>query len=128
MLVSRAAEVALAVLPLLDPKGPGPDARGRGTRELSEEARVPCPFLAKVFQRLVDRGLVRSKRGRAGGFLLGRPAKEITLADVILALDGADDLETAFPSLPGPAGRALEAPRRAFLDVLRRTSVEDLRR
>jgi Rrf2 family protein len=124
MFFSRAQEVALATVPLLDPRGPA--APGRGVKELAEHARVPAPFLAKVLGRLVDRGLLRSKRGRTGGFVLGRPAVEITLADVVLALDRRDNLEAAFPEPPGAAAHLLAPVRRDFLERLRATRVSDL--
>ncbi len=126
MLLSRAAQVALAVLPLLDPSGPS--GRGHGVRELAEKSGLPAPFVAKVLQRLADRGLLRSKRGRAGGFLLGRPAAEMTVADVVLALAGKDDLQAAFPAPAGPAGRLLAPAREMTLHLLDRTSLRDLAR
>jgi Rrf2 family transcriptional regulator, iron-sulfur cluster assembly transcription factor len=121
---SRAQEVALAALPLLDPRGPA--GKGRGVRDLAAAAQVPAPFLAKVLGRLVDRGLLRSRRGRTGGFVLGRPADEITLADVVLALERKDDLESAFPEPPGGAARRLAPVRRGFLEILRATRLADL--
>jgi Rrf2 family protein len=124
MFLSRAQEVALAALPLLD--GRGPVAKGRGVKDLAAEAKVPAPFLAKVLQRLVDRGLLRSKRGRAGGFVLGRPASEITLADVVLALEGKDDLDAAFPPMMGPAENVLGPARRRVLEALNTTTLEML--
>ena len=124
MFLSRAQEVALAALPLLDARGPG--AKGRGVRELADEAKLPAPYLAKVLQRLVDRGLLRSKRGRSGGFVLGRPASEITLADVVLALEGKDDLEAAFPPMPGPVENVLGPARRRVLETLRTSTLEKL--
>lgn len=124
MFFSRAQEVALAALPLLDPRGPA--GRGRGVKDLAAGSGVPAPFLAKVLGRLVDRGLLRSRRGRTGGFVLGRPAGEITLADVVLALEKKGDLEGAFPDPPGAAARLLAPVRRAFLEALRKTSLADL--
>lgn len=124
MFFSRAQEVALAVLPLLDPRGP--TAPGRGVRDLAAAAAVPAPFLAKVLARLVDRGLLRSRRGRTGGYVLGRPAAEITLADVVLAFEKKGDLETAFPEPPGAASRLLAPVRRDFLERLRATRLASL--
>jgi Rrf2 family protein len=121
---SRAQEVALAALPLLDPRGPS--APGRGVKDLAAAARVPAPFLSKVLGRLADRGLLKSRRGRTGGFVLGRPAAEITLADVVLALEKRDDLEAAFPEPPGAAARLLAPVRRDFLERLRATRLADL--
>jgi Rrf2 family protein len=124
MFFSRAQEVALAALPLLDPRGPA--APGRGVKELAAAAGLPAPFLSKVLGRLVDRGLLRSKRGRAGGFVLGRPADEITLADVVLALQKKGDLDAAFPEPPGAVSRLLVGVRRDFLQRLRATRLADL--
>lgn len=124
MFFSRAQEVALVVLPLLDPLGPA--GKGRGVKDLAAGAGVPAPFLAKVLGRLVDRGLLRSRRGRSGGFVLGRPADEITLADVVLALGKKDDLEAAFPEPPGAPARLLAPVRRDFLETLKATRLADL--
>jgi Rrf2 family iron-sulfur cluster assembly transcriptional regulator len=57
-------------------------------REVSAAQDVPESFLAKIFQNLVHAGLVVSYRGARGGFALARPASQITLADVIEAVDG----------------------------------------
>jgi Rrf2 family protein len=124
MFFSRAQEVALAALPLLDPRGPA--GRGRGVKDLAATSGVPGPFLAKVLGRLVDRGLLRSKRGRTGGFVLGRPADEITLADVVLALERKGELEAAFPEPSGGTARLLAPVRRDFLERLRATRLSGL--
>ena len=124
MILSRAAEVALAALPLLS--APGAHAKGRGAKELAEAAGVPAPFLAQVLKRLAHRGLLRSKRGRAGGFVLGRPNTEITVADVVLALDGRDELDAAFPPLRGPAGVLLGPVRDRAFALMRGTTLADL--
>ena len=124
MFFSRAQEVALATLPLLDRRGPGGD--GRGVKDLADAAGVPAPFLAKVLGRLADRGLLRSKRGRKGGFVLGRPAAEITLADVVLALERKGDLEAAFRAPAGAAEPLFTRLRRDFLATLRGTRLSDL--
>jgi Rrf2 family protein len=121
---TRAQEIALAALPLLDPRGP--QGKGRGVIAIAHAAAVPAPFLSKVLGRLVDRGLLRSKRGRGGGFVLGRPASDITLADIALALERRDDLERAFPPVAGPIGAILAPTRRDFLERLQRTRLSDL--
>lgn len=124
MFFTRAQEIALAALPLLDPRGAS--GIGRGVTALAGAAGVPAPFLAKVLGRLADRGLLRSRRGRGGGFVLGRPASEITLADIALALDRRDGLDRAFPPVAGPAGEVLEPARKDFLERLQRTCLSDL--
>lgn len=124
MFFTRAQEIALLALPLLDPKGP--HGRGLGVTAIAQAAGVPAPFLSKVLGRLVDRGLLRSRRGRGGGFVLGRPASDISLADVALALDRRDGLESAFPPVAGPVGSLLAPAREVFLEHLRRTRLSDL--
>src|SRR5512147_2407523 len=49
---------------------------------------VPPRFLAKIFQALAKAGIVKSHRGAKGGFSLARPAGEITVRDVIEAIEG----------------------------------------
>ncbi len=57
-------------------------------REVSSAVDVPLALLAKIFQHLNKTGLVRSYRGAGGGFQLGRPAKDISLLEIIEAVDG----------------------------------------
>lgn len=49
---------------------------------------VPPRFLAKIFQALAKAGVVKSHRGAKGGFSLARPASEITIRDVVEAIEG----------------------------------------
>jgi len=49
---------------------------------------IPVKFLETILTQLRRAGLVRSQRGPDGGFWLARPAEEITLADIIRAIDG----------------------------------------
>jgi Rrf2 family iron-sulfur cluster assembly transcriptional regulator len=57
-------------------------------RDVGREQNVPESFLAKIFQSLVHAGLVVSQRGARGGFALARPADQITVAQVVQAIDG----------------------------------------
>ncbi|HAS52909.1 MAG: hypothetical protein A2X56_12865 [Nitrospirae bacterium GWC2_57_13] len=56
--------------------------------EISEEYKIPRSFLAKILQKLVKAKLIRSYRGVKGGFSLARPAKEISMLDVLEAIEG----------------------------------------
>lgn len=56
--------------------------------EIAEKACVPRKFLEQILLDLKRRGIVRSLRGRQGGYLLGRPPKEISFADIIRQTDG----------------------------------------
>jgi Rrf2 family iron-sulfur cluster assembly transcriptional regulator len=56
--------------------------------EIAESAEVPKSFLAKIFQSFAKVGLVTSYRGTGGGFVLARPASQITLREVVEAVEG----------------------------------------
>jgi Rrf2 family transcriptional regulator, iron-sulfur cluster assembly transcription factor len=56
--------------------------------EIAAAAEVPQTFLAKIFQSFAKLGLVTSSRGTGGGFLLARPASQITLREVVEAVEG----------------------------------------
>lgn len=56
--------------------------------EISEEAKIPRSFLAKILQKLVKAKIVRSYRGVNGGFSLVKPARDITVLDVLNAIEG----------------------------------------
>jgi Rrf2 family protein len=49
---------------------------------------LPRDFIAKIFQKLVRAGLLRSAKGRGGGFALARPQHEIRLIDIVEAIEG----------------------------------------
>lgn len=65
------------------------DAEGPTTvRRIAERTGLPQPYLEQILLALKGAGLVRSKRGVGGGYILARPPGEITLAAVIRAVDG----------------------------------------
>jgi Rrf2 family protein len=58
------------------------------TAAIAEAENIPHPFLTKVISRLVTGGLVFTSRGMGGGVELARSPEEITLLEVIEAMDG----------------------------------------
>ncbi len=56
--------------------------------ELASETRVPLPTTQKLMGQLAASGLLTSARGASGGFALARPAAEISLADIVEAVEG----------------------------------------
>jgi Rrf2 family protein len=56
--------------------------------QVARAQQIPVKFLETILTQLRRAGLVRSQRGPDGGFWLARPADEITLADIIRAIDG----------------------------------------
>ena len=60
----------------------------RSTQRIAERTGIPLPTVAKLMKNLNRAGLVASTRGAGGGYALGRPPKEISVADVIQAVEG----------------------------------------
>jgi Rrf2 family protein len=57
-------------------------------RDIAERTGLPQPYLEQILLALKGAGLVRSKRGVGGGYVLARPADQIGLADILSAVDG----------------------------------------
>lgn len=62
--------------------------RPTSVKEIAERTALPQPYLEQILLAVKGAGLVRSKRGVGGGYVLARPPEEITLADIIAAVDG----------------------------------------
>ncbi len=57
-------------------------------RDIAERTGLPQPYLEQILLALKGAGLVRSKRGVGGGYVLARPPAQITLAHIVSAVDG----------------------------------------
>ncbi|MFZ9628330.1 MAG: RrF2 family transcriptional regulator [Ilumatobacteraceae bacterium] len=57
-------------------------------RDIAERTAIPQPYLEQILLSLKGAGLVRSKRGVGGGYVLARPAAEIRLSEILSAVDG----------------------------------------
>jgi len=57
-------------------------------KDLADRNNIPVKFLEQIFLTLRNAGVVRSQVGAHGGYMLSRPAEEITLGQVIRTLDG----------------------------------------
>jgi len=82
------------------------------TQQIAELTRVPAPFLAKVLQGLARGGIVKSRRGLGGGFTLARSPEEITVLDVINAVDPLQRIKTCPLGLSEHAGTLCPLHRR----------------
>ena len=76
--------------------------------ELSGETGVPLPTAQKLMGQLAGAGLLTSVRGAGGGFALARPAAEISLADIVEAVEGPIAM-TVCSGHEGPSDCALDA-------------------
>jgi Rrf2 family protein len=84
-MISQKAKYALRALAAL--------ARAEAKRpmliaEIAEQQKIPKKFLEQILLDLKHRGLVMSKRGKEGGYLLLRPPHEITFGEVLRMIDG----------------------------------------
>src|SRR5438445_166971 len=64
------------------------DVAQTSAREIAGNYNIPIELMAKVLQRLVRTRLLVSTQGTRGGYALARPSTAISVADVILAIDG----------------------------------------
>ena len=62
--------------------------RPTSVKEIAERTNLPQPYLEQILLAVKGAGLVRSKRGVGGGYVLARPPAEITLAQILAAVDG----------------------------------------
>lgn len=91
-----AAELAAEAAGARPPQNGSPDDGPEGpaarawvkTESVAAAQNMPLPFLLNILAELRTAGLVQSRRGVDGGYRLARPPAEITVADVIRAVDG----------------------------------------
>jgi Rrf2 family protein len=83
--LSKKADYALIAMKHLALR---PDQAASSAREIAEQYDIPVELMAKVLQRLAREGLLASHQGTRGGYQLSRPPANISVADVIQAVDG----------------------------------------
>ena len=85
VLFSRQCEYALQAVMYIALK---PDGERTSIKELTKQIGIPYHFLAKILQNLTYKGLLISQKGPTGGFALAKSPKEISLIDIVEAVDG----------------------------------------
>ena len=65
----------------------GQEGKARTTEDIAKATKVPQPYLVKVLQNLVEKGLVRSQRGVGGGIALVKEPGDVTILEVVNAVD-----------------------------------------
>ena len=81
----------LALMSIARRRNGNGDAHGITAGEIAATTGVPVEYLRKIMQRLTHARIVRSERGRAGGFRLRRPASRVNLLQVVEAIEGPVD-------------------------------------
>jgi len=85
MQITRQADYAVRAVLYLARVG---NAERSATSTVAKEQNIPPSFLAKIISQLSIAGLLHTSRGARGGVTLAREAKDITLLEVIEAIDG----------------------------------------
>ena len=67
------------------------------TSQIAQKQKIPPSFLAKIVSQLSVAGVVQTSRGARGGVTLARPSNDITLLEVIEAIDGPITLNECVP-------------------------------
>ena len=126
--VSRKVDYALrAVIHLANEEA---HDRACSVGEIAARERVPRQFLEKIVQQLIHKGLVRSRRGPHGGYVLGRSADQMTFRDVIEAVEGPISLNVCVGEHPdcfllGACGmnRVWAEGQRRVMDLFENTTI-----
>lgn len=129
MLFSQSCKYAIRALVHLSIKRDDPHL----SREIAGEIQVPEHFLAKILQDLARHHLLDSFKGRGGGFRLARPPEQISLGEIVLAVDGNGLTENCLLGLPNcsadspcPLHDWWTLQRREIKEVLEGQSLADL--
>jgi Rrf2 family transcriptional regulator, cysteine metabolism repressor len=65
-----------------------PNARPLRIDEIAERESIPANYLVQILIELKSKGLIQSRRGKAGGYMLAKSPREITVGDVLRAIQG----------------------------------------
>lgn len=84
MRLSKLADYAVVILSALALR---PESQHAATK-LADYTRLPVPTVAKVLKRMAKANIVYASRGAAGGYRLTKPATEVTIAEIVEAIDG----------------------------------------
>jgi Rrf2 family iron-sulfur cluster assembly transcriptional regulator len=130
MIYSRSTEYAIRAFVNL---AQVPEGKYAMVRQIAEQEKIPAHFLAKILQLLARKGLLRSSKGPTGGFCLRLSAKEISLIQLVEALDGLTDYQKCVSGLSecndeAPCGMhdSWKTLRSRIMDYLEHTTIADV--
>ncbi|MAO63808.1 MAG: hypothetical protein CL666_02285 [Balneola sp.] len=86
---------------------------------LSKSLNCPTAYLSQVLAKLKEPGILKSQRGLNGGVYLARPVSDITMMDVIAAIDGTEFFDKCFMGIEG-CGHIEPCPFHEFWSVERK--------
>ncbi len=130
MQISRRVDYALRAAIYLANQAPGVAV---SVTEISDKADIPRKFLEKIIQDMIHAGLVISRRGSHGGYLLNRSPREISFQDVMESVEGPISLNICVPhsNLCGVSARCgmlhvFAEGQRRLIDLFATTKLADL--
>ena len=126
-MISQAVEYSLRAMVMLTQSDDVPVT----VQSIAEQGQIPAPYLSKLLQGLTRAGLVRSQRGVGGGYLLTRSPAEISLADIINAIEPLQRITKCPLGISGhialcPLHRKLDQALATIEATFRNTSLQDL--
>ena len=98
----------------------GDPERRHAAPELAARTGLGLPIVSKILKLLTRAGILESQRGAKGGYLLQRPPEEITVAEIIAALEGPIALTECTAGEPGLCEQEPTCPQRANWQVINR--------
>lgn len=126
-MISQAVEYSLRAMVILTQSADGPVT----VQAMAGRGQIPAPYLSKLLQALSRAGLVASQRGVGGGYVLTRPAAQVTLADVVNAVDPLQRIKTCPLGIRGhvalcPLHRKLDQALASIEQAFQETTLDDL--
>ncbi len=127
-MISQTAEYALRAIVYLADQGDQP----RTVVQIASSTHVPAGYLAKVMQNLSRAGLVRSQRGLKGGFTLAQTASQLSILEIVNAVDPIRRFPECPLGIPShgrrlcPLHNRLDEAAQSLEEALRKTKVADL--
>ena len=98
--LSQSVGYGVLALAHMDPEG----AALMMAADIANAANIPKPYLSKVLAKLQSADIIEGKRGQNGGLRLKRPANEISILDLVIAIDGEDWRDRCLLGLPNCGG------------------------
>ncbi|MEZ0223279.1 MAG: SUF system Fe-S cluster assembly regulator [Alphaproteobacteria bacterium] len=114
--LGKLTDYAIVVLTQLSREG---DA-ARSAPQLAEKTGIPEPTVAKVLKTLAREKLVESVRGAAGGYKISRSAQDLSLCDIIEAVEGPIAIASCVSEAEEPCGAQSRCPSRGKWDPVNR--------
>ena len=98
-----------AVVLLTQMAGEGPEV-SHSARDLAQQVHLPLPIVSKILKILARDGLLRSHRGAKGGYSLERSPEDVSVVEIITAVDGPVGITECIDDTPGECGQESVCP------------------